>query len=799
MFNNKPWAMLVKRAKDMSWDELCVRAGQEVAKRCDLVLSQIGVPLMKDPGDPSPGRRGRFFFDPPEVQSILDFLRRRLPDVVDEIIHQAEQICRHRFDLLGYRGVEYGAQIDWHLDAVHAKRAPRRPWFRVRYLDFNQVGDSKITWELNRHQHMVTLAKAYRLTGRHQYGQELFEQWYDWQKQNPYPIGINWASSLEVAFRSLSWLWISHLLQECSVVPGRFACDLRRALMLNGRHIERFPSTYFSPNTHLLGEGVGLLFIGTLCPGSPAAQRWQHQGRQMVLREAQRQVRADGVHFEHSTYYHTYALDFFLHARVLAGLNGIFTPPEFDKTIEKMLEALCSLGNSGPLPHLGDDDGGRVFDPRRNGLEHMLDPLALGAVLFDRGDFKAVAGDIREETIWLSGLDGAKRFDNLFSERPAPVSIGLEPSGLHVMSSLEPVAQQLVINAGPSKRGRDGHRHADALSVHLAVDGDPVLIDPGTFAYVDQGCERNRFRGTAGHNTLHVDGLSQAEPGAPFEWRSRSSTDVNHWVNGSAFDFFEGSHNGYGRLPEPVEHRRSIFFLKSQFWLVRDVVKGAGIHQIGVDWHFADGGLIAIPGGVTFLSNQQTSLGLLFTSSHRWSCEICPDWYSPVYGRKEPAPLVRCMTRARLPVELVSLLIPTSTPGANLGFLEPLAAEREGASVRAYRHSASGTGDRWFVFAVAPGRWQIGPWSSDARFLFGATGCGEQPDCFVMCDGSYLALSGQRILMAREPLKFAEFFSDGEIQRFRCSRADVVDLAPPTEAVRNLSPSDVLTSVFAQP
>ena len=58
------------------------------------------------------------------------------------------------------------SQIDWHCDRVHGKCAPRKPWFRVKYLDFAEVGDSKVTWELNRHQHLVTLAKAYRSDGR---------------------------------------------------------------------------------------------------------------------------------------------------------------------------------------------------------------------------------------------------------------------------------------------------------------------------------------------------------------------------------------------------------------------------------------------------------------------------------------------------------------------------------------------------------------------------------------------------------------------------------------------------------
>src|SRR5260370_655989 len=798
MFNNKPWRRLVKRASEMSWDELWVRMRQEIAKRSDLVLSQNGARWVKDSGNPPLDHGGRFFFAHPDVPSILDLLRQRLPNVVDEIIRQAEQICEHRFDLLGYRGVDYGAQIDWHLDAVHGRRAPQCAWYKVPYLDFNQVGDSKVIWELNRHQHLVTLAKAYRLTGQDRYAQELFEQWYDWQQRNPYPIGINWASSLEVAFRSLSWLWVSHLLQKCPVVPERFPSDLRRALMLNGRHIERFLSTYFSPNTHLLGEAVGLFFIGTLFPACPQAQRWQGQGWQIILQEAQRQVRSDGMHFEHSTYYHTYALDFFLHARVLAGLNGISIPPAFNRTIEKMLEAVCRLGNTGPLPRSGDDDGGRVFDPHRNRSEHMLDPLALGAVLFNRGDFKKVVGNIREETIWLLGVDGASRFDDLRCEQPTPVSFALESSGIHVMSSSGPLAQQLVIDAGPSERGRDGHRHADALSIQLAVDGHPVLVDPGTSAYVGQGCERNWFRGTAGHNTVHVDGLSQAEPGGPFEWHGLPSRNINRWVIGRTFDFFEGSHNGYARLPNPVAHRRSIFYMKPHFWLIRDVLEGAAVHQVGVHWHFAEGALAAIPGGVTFRSKGQTELNLLFTSSHPWSHEICSDWYSPVYGRREPAPLLRCTTEAVLPVELVSFLIPIST-AANVGVLKPIAieSESESALVRAYRHSSCDTVDRLFVFSTSPGGWQVGRWSSDARFLFFTTDCGDRPDCFVVCDASYLALGNRLIFAAKKSLRYAEFFNDGDRQRFCCSNAAAVDIAPCLTQQGTFHYHDVLTGSLA--
>ena len=87
------------------------------------------------------------------------------PDTpIPSSLQEAEKICQHRFDLLGYKDLDFGSPIDWHFDPVHHKRAPSGPWYKIPFLDFDQVGDHKVIWELNRHQHLVTLAEAWRLT-----------------------------------------------------------------------------------------------------------------------------------------------------------------------------------------------------------------------------------------------------------------------------------------------------------------------------------------------------------------------------------------------------------------------------------------------------------------------------------------------------------------------------------------------------------------------------------------------------------------------------------------------------------
>jgi len=593
--------MNLTRLLSMRPDEIRTRAQQALAKRwasppaCHLISSSA-VPVFPD-----------------------------LPTLCT--LQQAKTICQHRFDLLGYEALDFGSPIDWHLDPVHHKRAPRKPWYQIPFLDFNLVGDHKIIWELNRHQHLVTLAQA-------GFRDEILAQWTHWQQENPYPIGINWASTLEVAFRALSWLWVRHII-------GDFHDDLLPALHLHGWYIERFLSTYFSPNTHLLGEGVALFAIGVLCPQIRDARRWQERGWNIVLRQAEVQVRPDGFHFEQSVYYHVYALDFFQFARTLAARNAIPVPAPFDRTIEKMSEALAAISQAGLAPNFGDDDGGRVLgSPARPLTRSPAQQPSRSIALPSDGSPDPLAPlparPPRENILPSAGGRALGSPARPLTPSPAQQpsrSIALTSSGIYAMTDPH---SQLFIDAGPQGVFAGGHSHADALSVQLVMDCRPVLIDSGTFCYTCP--ERDRSRGTAAHNTLQVDGRDQAKPAGPFAWTGMPETTVDRWVTNETSDFFAGHHNGYA----PIIHHRWVFGLKSKFWLVRDTVTGPGRHRLDSHWHFLD----------------ERDLAILPPAGHNWSESIAAWDWSPVYGKKEPAFVRRFSTEAALPAEFAVLLAP---------------------------------------------------------------------------------------------------------------------------------------------
>jgi hypothetical protein len=617
--------MKLQKLKNASLQELRERAAQKVAA----LSERHGLSdLAKLPSDARfaallksdfIGLKSESPFFP--SQNITPAFKSRWPEMAQRIVARANRIAQGKFDLLGFKNLDFGDPIDWHLEPTSNKRIPLIHWSKLDYLDAGVAGDKKVTWELNRHQYFVTLGQAYWLSNDERYAHTLTAHLDSWMDANPPKLGINWASSLEVAFRSMSWLWAFQFFKSSTTLKPETLKRAWKFLYLNARHLESYLSTYFSPNTHLTGEALGLFFLGTLLPEFKEAKRWQDLGARILVEQLATHVRSDGVYFEQTSYYHRYTTDFYLQFLLLARANHFDLPRQVEESLVLLLDHLMYITRpDGTTPLFGDDDGGRLTMLDDRPANDFRSTLAIGAVVLNRGDYKFVADGAAESLLWLLGNEGLDRFESLEAKQPKETSKAFREGCYFVMrDGWTRESNYLLFDCGPHGSLACGHAHADALAIDVAARGRTSLVDPGTYTYTGAKELRDWFRSSHAHNTVTLDGKSSSVSAGAFSWHTIAQCSLRQWISEEHYDFVSGEHDGF----KPATVIREILFVKPDYWIVRDLLRATGSHQADVRFHtdlkanlqiqcFGNGALVEEEG-----------------------------WVSHCYGQKEPAKTLR--------------------------------------------------------------------------------------------------------------------------------------------------------------
>lgn len=671
-------AALLKRLRGMDGAELRFRATAAVRSRVERARTAIATPtwrrgslrLSAGPslasanealsrhdwkaahlalGQHFASRPAAFPLDPQRVPYLATQIRARFS--TSDTVARADRVLDGVYDLLGYRGVRMSSPPDWHLDAVHNRRAPAAFWESVPYLD-PACGDHKITWELNRHQHFLTLGRAYAVTGDDRFYREFVTQITSWIGANPPLLGTNWASMLELAFRCLSWLWALHFFAGAVTEDDRepWIVDLLMALDRQLTHVEQNLSRYFSPNTHLSGEALALYVAARSLPELESSSARAHVGRDVLIEEAHRQIRQDGMHAELSAHYHRYSTDFYLLALNVARLTRDDAESAFHESALRQSRALRLLADDrGRVPLLGDDDGGQLFPICGRAVSDCTDTLATAAVLLSEPSL--ALSDPPEETWWLCGSRSALQ---AFRAAGDPVSSGaLEPSGYYI--SRNGLGDHLVFDCGPHGFLNGGHAHADALAVVLTVRGRPFLVDPGTATYTMDPGRRDRFRSSAMHNTVVVNGRTQSETAGPFHWRSRTNATCTSWQTSAHRDYVSGRHDGYA----PVTHRREVMSLHGTGWIVVDHLTGGDQVDAAAMWHVHPDWTLELIEQNTAYFRHADGLTVTLTTSVplERAAEGPLTEYSPEYGRIVHGTCLRSRVAGVTPLALAAFVV----------------------------------------------------------------------------------------------------------------------------------------------
>ena len=410
-------------------------------------------------------------------------------------------------------------------------------------------------WELNRHQWVVRLAQAWALTGDERYAEACISAIDSWLEANPPGLGINWASSLEVSYRLIAWCWVLLLIRNFPEITGEWVMKVLAAIWRHAIHVSSYLSYYFSPNTHLTGEALGLFYAGVLFREFDAAPEWRGRGMHVLVSESRKQISADGVHFEQSTCYQRYTIDIYQHFALLAARSNIRVPVEVDRTLQHMVDFLLAVRwPNGSVPVIGDADGGWLMPLVRRSPDDGRGLFATAAAMFDRTDFAWAADGPAPELLWLLGPDGLANFNELRPDQPARAASRLFATGGYAVmrDGWHDEANQMIVDVGPLGCPiSSGHGHADLLSLQCAVAGQPCVVDAGNYCYTSEAEWREFFRSTAVHNTVMIDGHSQCETTGPFRWRWRPQVLLREWRSNPDVDFLDAEHDAYCNLRGP--------------------------------------------------------------------------------------------------------------------------------------------------------------------------------------------------------------------------------------------------------
>jgi hypothetical protein len=600
-----------------------------------------------------------------DLDGTVKSLKSLYPDSVAQTTGEANDILAHRirvFDSV----FELGHRIDWSRDPGTGHKWPLLHFTRVP-IRLGGGSDIRAVWELNRLHHLVTLGQAYALVKDERYTEEFLFQLASWCEENPPRYGPNWMIAMEVAIRATNLIAALDLFRDSPLLDEGAIRLVLKTLISHGRfirsHLELSPA---SASNHYLSNLIGLYVIGLTMPYIQESASWVAFSAGRILQELDRQVLPDGVDYEGSTSYHRLVLEIFIVFFALSKTADLEIPERHWARLKAMFDFVRHyLKPDGTAPLIGDSDDGRLIRFKsRPAVDHSY-LMSIGAILLEDHTFK-VSDVVDEEAIWWFGTHGQQVFERLPKNEAGPESKAFPDAQIYIQRSGSLYA---IADCGDSGvHGRGSHAHCDALSVELFAFGRTFLRDPGTFVYTASERWRNKFRSTAYHNTVRVDGKEICEiiKAQPFLLGRNVRPVVHRWESTPERDVLDAEHAGYARLASPVVHRRTITFNKSQgYWSLEDHFTGGNgqetrpVHWLEFFFNFDHGIAVKFEEGQRALASlDSASLAIVPLSGHQFETRITTRWVSLSYGTRTRSFGIIYRLYAQVPFRSTMLLIP---------------------------------------------------------------------------------------------------------------------------------------------
>ncbi|MDR3626452.1 MAG: alginate lyase family protein [Ignavibacteriaceae bacterium] len=560
-------------------------------------------------------------------------------------------------DIINIFGINYNytKNTDWHLDIRSNKRFPEI-FSKDIQIRSEKYGIAKVVWEVNRLQFLLYISLNYQKTKDLQHLNLFMEILTDWKVSNPFLVGINWYSNIEISIRLIVWFFCWEVLNVNELVKNNSKFHLfveniwLPIIYLHCRYSYDNPSKYSSANNHLVAEAAGL-FIASSYWKFEESGKWNGYSKQILEREIVKQHSKNGINKEEAAEYIQFITDFFLYAFVVGEKTNNHFSENYKNVFKKIFTYINEfLDVKSNFPKYGDEDDGKVVSwSSDNHFNNFKSLCTSGAIIFNDCSLKSEDDNYDLKNYFLFGHEGKEKYNNLESGKSGVKSKFYNEEGHFIFKNIFK-DKEVYLHFDAASLGYlsiAAHGHADSLSFMLNIDGKPFIVDPGTYTYHSEPEWRKYFIGTLAHNTIRIDGKDQAVIGGPTMWLNHYKSKVIKTEQNGQRELAAGTHNGYNKIG--VEHSRSIEYYKSDGrFIIEDNIKinDAKSHIVEIPFHLhPEIKTELIDKNIYLLCNDTAKIKLhlddqLSPQVIRGQTDPILGWYSPSFYNKEQTSVV---------------------------------------------------------------------------------------------------------------------------------------------------------------
>ena len=426
----------------------------------------------------------------------------------------------------------------------------------------------------------------------------------DWIAHHPPQRGAVGWSPYPTSLRLMNWLalfygqWREQIQADTSFQDELWASVWRQTRWL-AKHLE----THLGGN-HLFENAVALAFVGA-CWDGPQANAWSQAGWQLLAGELDEQVLPDGMHFERSPMYQCRML------YALSMLANVANPTDLAWVSEKIKAMSQALGY---LTH-PDGDIALFNDAARDIYLAPASVCAFANRVTEQSPTGATPDTLPKDA-WSMTLPDAGFY------------VGYAHNNGYVVCDAGALGPDYLL----------GHAHADMLSFELTLGGQRLVVDGGTYDYVESSMRRY-CRSVKAHNTVQVDAGDQAEFWGAFRVGRRGRAKVLDYQTLPDGFRMRAQHNGFAHQPGQPIHCRDFRWHHNGTLMLRDTVTGRRGSTATSRLHLAPGTVVQkLDEGR--LSVTLGSLRCMIYASGPGVLELGQADHCPDFGRRQGGPLL---------------------------------------------------------------------------------------------------------------------------------------------------------------